>query len=108
MTVTSTPDAVRFDAHGIDPIPPQDRDSRPREQFWIWAGANLAPINWVLGALGITLGLSLLETILIVAVGNVLGCGLFGLLNVIGHRTAVTRWSSDGLRSDAEVPSFPG
>lgn len=84
-------EAVRFDAHGVAPIPPQARDSTPREQFWIWAGANLAPINWVLGALGITLGLSLLETLLVVAVGNVLGCALFGLLNVIGHRTAVNQ-----------------
>lgn len=88
---TPAPEAVPFDAHGVDPIPPADRDSSPREQFWIWAGANLAPINWVLGALGITLGLSLLETVLIVAIGNVLGCGLFGLLNVIGHRTAVNQ-----------------
>src|SRR3954466_1738883 len=84
-------DEVRLDEHGIEPIPDADRTSTPLEQFWIWAGANLAPINWVLGALGITLGLSLLETILIVAVGNVLGCGLFGLLNVIGHRTAVNQ-----------------
>jgi NCS1 nucleoside transporter family len=91
MTTPAPPEAVPFDAHGVDPIPPAARDSSPREQFWIWAGANLAPINWVLGALGITLGLSLLETLLVVAVGNVLGCALFGLLNVIGHRTAVNQ-----------------
>ena len=91
MTTTAPSEAVPFDAHGVAPIPPADRDSSPREQFWIWAGANLAPINWVLGALGITLGLSLLETLIVVAVGNVLGCALFGLLNVIGHRTAVNQ-----------------
>ena len=33
---------VQFDAHGVEPIPPSGRDSSPHEQFWIWAGANLA------------------------------------------------------------------
>jgi NCS1 nucleoside transporter family len=84
-------DTVPFDAHGIEPIPAESRDSTPAEQFWIWFGANLAPINWVLGALGIVLGLSLLETIVVVAVGNVFGCALFGVFNVIGHRTAVNQ-----------------
>ncbi|TCO17310.1 NCS1 nucleoside transporter family [Kribbella steppae] len=91
MTTPAVSEAVPFDAHGVAPIPAADRDCSPREQFWIWAGANLAPINWVLGALGITLGLSLLETLLVVAIGNVLGCALFGLFNVIGHRTAVNQ-----------------
>lgn len=84
-------EAVPFDAHGIGPIPAESRDSTPAEQFWIWFGANLAPVNWVLGALGIVLGLSLLETILVVAIGNIIGCALFGLFNVIGHRTAVNQ-----------------
>ena len=88
---TRETDAVPFDAHGIEPIPAESRDSTPAEQFWIWFGANLAPINWVLGALGIVLGLSLLETVIVVAVGNLLGCALFGLFNVIGYRTAVNQ-----------------
>jgi NCS1 nucleoside transporter family len=88
---TRDSEAVPFDAHGIEPIPAESRDSTPAEQFWIWFGANLAPVNWVLGALGIVLGLSLLETILVVAIGNVVGCALFGLFNVIGHRTAVNQ-----------------
>ncbi|WP_214316526.1 purine-cytosine permease family protein [Nonomuraea sediminis] len=85
----STNDAVRFDSHGVEPIPPGARDSTPWQQFWIWTGANIAPINWVLGALGVTLGLSLLETITVVAVGNLVGCAVFGLFNLMGHRTGV-------------------
>jgi NCS1 family nucleobase:cation symporter-1 len=84
-------EAAPFDMHGIDPIPDADRDSTPLQQFWIWAGANIAPINWVLGALGIILGLSLLETILVVAIGNLVGCALFGLFCVMGHRTGVNQ-----------------
>jgi NCS1 family nucleobase:cation symporter-1 len=78
-----------FDVHGIEPVPEADRTSSAPDQFWIWMGANIAPINWVLGALGIVLGLSFLETMAVVVVGNVIGCALFGLFSVMGHRTGV-------------------
>ncbi|WP_084965186.1 purine-cytosine permease family protein [Thermoactinospora rubra] len=93
MTASTTgqAEAVRFDAHGVEPIPAQARDSTPWQQFWIWSGANIAPINWVLGALGITLGLSLLETVVVVAAGNLVGCAVFGLFNLMGHRTGVNQ-----------------
>ena len=82
---------VRLDEHGIAPVPPADRTSTPWQQFWIWAGANIAPINWVLGALGIELGLSLVETIVVLVVGNVVGCAFFGLFCVMGKRTGVNQ-----------------
>jgi NCS1 family nucleobase:cation symporter-1 len=82
---------VRLDEHGIEPIPSQDRTSTPLQQFWIWAGANLAPINWVLGALGIVLGLSLVETLCVLVIGNLVGCALFGLFCIMGHRTGVNQ-----------------
>src|SRR4051794_7885583 len=78
-----------FDLHGIEPVPAEDRTSSSADQFWIWMGANIAPINWVLGSLGITLGLSVVETLLVVVVGNALGCAIFGLFCVMGHRTGV-------------------
>src|ERR687887_1175207 len=84
-------EAVHIDPHGIEPIPDRDRDSTPIQQFWIWAGANIAPINWVLGALGILLGLSLVETLLVLVIGNVVGCALFGLFCIMGHRTGVNQ-----------------
>src|SRR3954470_15386790 len=84
-------DAVQLDDHGIEPIRPEDRTSTPWQQFWIWAGANIAPINWILGALGILLGLSLWETALVLVVGNVIGCAFFGLFCVMGSRTGVNQ-----------------
>jgi nucleobase:cation symporter-1, NCS1 family len=84
-------EAVQIDPHGIEPIPDKDRDSTPVQQFWIWAGANIAPINWVLGALGIILGLSLVETLIVVTLGNLVGCALFGVFCVMGHRTGVNQ-----------------
>jgi NCS1 family nucleobase:cation symporter-1 len=85
------PADVRLDAHGIEPIPARDRTSTPLQQFWIWAGANIAPINWVLGALGIILGLSLVETLLVLVIGNLVGCALFGLFCIMGARTGVNQ-----------------
>ncbi len=82
---------VRLDVHGIEPIPDADRVSTPLQQFWIWGGANIAPINWVLGALGIILGLSLVETLIVVVVGNLVGCALFGLFCIMGYRTGVNQ-----------------
>jgi len=54
---------LRADSHSIEPIPDADRDSTGPQQMWIWAGANIAPVNWALGALGIILKLGLWETI---------------------------------------------
>jgi NCS1 nucleoside transporter family len=83
---------VRLDAHSIEPIPEADKDSTGWQQFWIWAGANIAPINWALGALGITLfKLGLVETILIVAIGNLVGCAIFASFTVMGHKTGVNQ-----------------
>jgi NCS1 family nucleobase:cation symporter-1 len=84
-------EAVQLDGHGIAPIRAEDRTSTSWQQFWIWAGANIAPINWILGALGILLGLSLWETALVLVVGNVVGCAFFGLFCVMGHRTGVNQ-----------------
>jgi len=82
---------ARLDAHSIEPIPEADRDSTGWQQFWIWAGANIAPINWILGALGIVLGLGLMETILVIVLGNVVGCAIFASLTVMGHKTGVNQ-----------------
>ena len=91
MATTEPAAEVRFDTHGIAPVPAADRNSTPLQQFWIWAGANIAPINWVLGALGIILGLSLVETLLVLVIGNVIGCALFGMFCVMGFRTGVNQ-----------------
>lgn len=98
MTAQSPPHATvqaepppAFDVHGVEPIPEHGRDSSARDQWWIWVGANVAPINWVLGALGISLGLSLLETLVVIAAGNALGCAVFGAFNLMGHRTGVNQ-----------------
>src|SRR5256885_3789084 len=68
---------LRVDVHSIEPIHEADKDSTGLQQMWIWAGANIAPINWDLGALGIVLKLGLWETIAVIVLGNIVGCGIF-------------------------------
>src|SRR5215470_15700670 len=82
---------LKVDVHSIEPIPEADKDSTGPQQMWIWAGANIAPINWALGALGIVLNLGLWETIAVVVVGNIVGCAIFAAFTVMGHRTGVNQ-----------------
>src|SRR6266487_7072430 len=88
---TATTEIYPLSLHDALPIPERDKDSTGPQQMWIWAGANIAPINWVLGALGIVLGLGLVETILIVVIGNLIGCAIFAAMTVMGHKTGVNQ-----------------
>src|SRR3954471_15015625 len=82
---------LRAEAHSIEPIPDPDRDSTGPRQMWIWAAANIAPINWSLGALGIILKLGLSETIAVIVIGNIVGCAIFAAFTVMGHKTGVNQ-----------------
>jgi nucleobase:cation symporter-1, NCS1 family len=88
---------VTTNAHGahnveqvLQPISEADRTNSVSGQFWIWCGANIAPINWVLGALGINLGLGLADTLIVLVAGNLIGMAIFGLFVLMGQRTGVT------------------
>src|ERR1700761_1603450 len=100
---------LRSDIHSIEPIPDADRDSTGPQQMWIWAGANIAPVNWALGALGIILKLGLWETIAVIVFGNIIGCAIFAAFTVMGHKTGVNQMvlsrSAFGRRG-AYVPSL--
>jgi len=82
---------LRADIHSVEPIPDADRDSTGPQQMWIWAGANIAPVNWALGALGIVLKLGLWETIAVIVLGNIIGCAIFAAFTVMGHKTGVNQ-----------------
>jgi NCS1 family nucleobase:cation symporter-1 len=99
MATQSAPDLSQLEAeraqevveHQLLPITDQARTSTASYQFWIWAGANIAPINWVLGALGIALGLGLSDVIVVLVLGNIIGMGVFGFFVLMGQRTGVTQ-----------------
>ncbi len=104
-----TESELRADIHSIEPIPDADRDSTGLQQMWIWTGANIAPVNWALGALGIVLKLGLWETIAVIVIGNVVGCAIFAAFTVMGHKTGVNQMvlsrSAFGVRG-AYLPSI--
>ncbi|TAM66264.1 MAG: cytosine permease [Microbacteriaceae bacterium] len=74
----------------LQEIPESGRTTKVSGQFWIWAGANVAPTNWVLGALGIQLGLNIWQTIAVMVIGNAIGMAAFGLFVLLGQRTGTT------------------
>lgn len=71
-------------------VPEQAKTKSLWGQFWVWFGANVAPINWLLGALGVQMGLGLWETFAVIAVGNIIGMSIFGLMVLLGQRTGLT------------------
>lgn len=89
--VNDSLEATEVAEHSLLPVPDRARTSTAGHQFWIWAGANTAPINWVLGALGVQLGLGLWQTVAVLVVGNLLGMGVFGLFVLMGQRTGVSQ-----------------
>src|SRR5215469_5717468 len=89
--IPMTTSDLRADTHSVEPIPDSDRDSTGPQQMWIWAGANIAPVNWALGALGIVLKLGLWDTIAVIVIGNVVGCAIFAAFTVMGHKTGVNQ-----------------
>lgn len=89
--VGSQLDATEVVEHSLLPVPTHARTSTAAHQFWIWTGANVAPINWVLGALGINLGLSLWQTVAVLVLGNLIGMAVFGFFVLMGQRTGVSQ-----------------
>lgn len=87
-------DTVKLDGHQAEDvatvIPEETRGTSVAGQFWIWAGANIAPINWVLGALGISMGLGLADTLTVLVAGNLIGMAVFGFFVILGQRTGLT------------------
>src|SRR5215472_3530774 len=83
--------ALSVDQHGIEPIPDGDRDSTAWQQFWIWFGANVVPTAWVIGAIGPQLGLSLVQSIVIMVIGQAAGTLIFGVFTLMGKRTSVSQ-----------------
>src|SRR5262245_53787658 len=101
--------ALSVDQHGIDPIPDADRDSTAWQQFWIWLGANISPLQWVAGAIGPLLGLSLVQSIVIMVVGQAVGALLFGAFTLMGKRTGVSQFALGRMafgRRGNNVPSI--
>lgn len=74
---------------GVRRTTDEERGGEPRDMFFVWAGVNVAVTNIAVGALGVTIGLSLLDVALVYVIGGALGALTLGLTVVQGQRTGV-------------------
>ena len=76
----------RIESLGIEYIGPQERHGRPRELFAVWMSSNIAFYYILLGGLLPVLGLSIPQSLAVLAVGNLFWV-LVGLLAISGPST---------------------
>jgi len=76
-----------IETNGTNVIPDSDRHGKPRELFWIWAGANIGILGVTYGAfLVVFYSLNLVQGIIAAFLGAVLGFLLVGCVGLAGKR----------------------
>lgn len=79
---------LRVELRGLEPVPPQLRHGRPRELFFIWAGALSDFFSLFAGALLVSAaGLGFWDSALVLILGAAAGGALLGLLSLTGVRS---------------------
>ena len=98
----------KVEQRGIDIVPVAERHGNPLELFWIWAASLMGIVDLVIGAVVISLGLSLWAAVAAVVIGN-LSYILVGLVAMngpsAGTSTIVISRSAFGIRGNS-VPTF--
>jgi NCS1 nucleoside transporter family len=67
--------------------PEAERTAEPRDMFMVWGGVNVAVTNLAVGALGIALGLSFLDCLLVYLIAGAIGSLSVAACVVQGQRT---------------------
>ncbi|WP_067181477.1 purine-cytosine permease family protein [Microtetraspora niveoalba] len=62
--------ATHIETYGIDHIPEHERYGRPRDMFFVWAGANVNYLSIVLGGSLVLLGLDIWQSLAVILLGN--------------------------------------
>jgi len=79
---------LRVELRGLEPVPGARRQGRPRELFFIWAGALSDFFSLFAGALLISsAGLGFWDAALVLIAGAVAGAAFLGLLSITGVRS---------------------
>ena len=95
--VMTTSDRVgAVEAAGVEYLPEEARDSRPRNLGAVFLGANLTWTNVVFGAFAILFGLSFWQTVASMVVGTAVGTLAVLPTAVIGPRTGTNMTVSSG------------
>src|SRR5262249_37816153 len=101
-------EAFSIEQNGINLIPDGERRGHPRELFWVWAGANIILTYIIVGGLLASLGLSVMQMLLVVVLGNLLYfvigyCGIPGAR--VGTATLAVSRAAFGRQGNA-LPSL--
>ncbi len=103
-----TDQAFKIEQRGIDIVPDSERHGNPIELFWIWAASLMGIVDLVIGAVVISLGLSLWAAVAAVIIGN-LSYFVVGLVAMngpaAGTSTIVISRAAFGVRGNA-VPTL--
>ena len=81
--------AFKVEQRGIDLIPDAEQKMKPAGLFWLWAGGVFNVEFLFYGTLIMTFGLSVLQAILAIIIGN-LTYALLGLASLQGPKTGTT------------------
>jgi len=84
---------LSIEGHGMDPIPETARYGSVTRVFTVWFTPNLVPAAFFLGTLAAAgfIGLGFWTALAAIAVGNVVGSILVGLLATMGPRTGMAQ-----------------
>ena len=108
ITAPESDRPFKVEQRGIDIVPESERHGSPLELFWIWAASLMGIVDLVIGAVVISLGLSLWAAVAAVVIGN-LSYILVGLVAMngpaAGTSTIVISRAAFGVRGNA-VPTF--
>lgn len=81
--------AFKLEQRGIDLIPDSERKMKPSGLFWLWAGGVFNVEFLFYGTLIMTFGLSVLQAVLAIVIGN-LTYAFLGLASLQGPKTGTT------------------
>jgi nucleobase:cation symporter-1, NCS1 family len=81
--------AFRVEQRGIDLIPEAERKMKPAGLFWLWAGGVFNVEFFFYGTLIMTFGLSVLQAVLAILIGN-LTYAFLGFASLQGPQTGTT------------------
>ena len=94
---TSYADKVlKIEPYGIEAIPLEERHGKASQVFTFWFSANLNVLTWFTGALGILLGLSFIETVGAILIGNVFGTLFLAITSSQGPHHGLPQIAASG------------
>jgi purine-cytosine permease-like protein len=103
-----TDQAFKIEQRGIEIVPLAERHGKPVELFWVWAASLMGIVDLVIGAVVVSLGLSLWASVAAVIIGN-LSYVFVGLVAMsgpaAGTSTIVISRAAFGIRGNA-APTF--